>query len=183
MSNENMENKEKKCRLLIILLCIGIAVCFAVMVWALFFRTPGGSFDYAPDKLEPNAQVIENDDSPKLEAPSGGGAISLQYEDKVTIVLSDKKAYLNYSNPNKSTQNIVLEIVIKDQTIARSGLIKPGYQVTELPLSDGAENLLSEGVYNEDAVFKILSYDPGSGEKAVVDTMVEITVTVQKQKT
>lgn len=183
MSNKNMENKEKKRRWLIILLCVGIVVCLAVTIWALFFRTPGGSFDYAPDKLEPNAQVIENDDSPKLEAPSGGGAISLQYEDKVTIDLSDKKAYLNYSNPSKSTQDIVLEIVIKDQTIAKSGLIKPGYQVTELPLSNGAENLLSEGVYNEDAVFKILSYDPGSGEKAMVDTKMEITVTVQKQET
>ena len=152
-------------------------------VWALFFRNPGTSGDYAPDKLEPNAQIIQNDGNEKLEAPTGGGAISLQYEDKVTINLSDKKAYFNYSNysnPNKSTQNIVLEIVIKDQTVAKSALIKAGYKITELPLESGAEKLLSKGVYNEDAVFKISSYDPETGEKAMVDTKAEITVTVQE---
>ena len=177
--SETEQKKDKK-KILIIILSIGIAICIALLIWALFFRTPAASPDYAPDKLEPNAQVMQDDDSEKLEAPSGGGAISLQYEDKVTISLSDKKAYLNYSNPNKSTQNIVLEIVIKDQTIAKSGLIKPGYQITELPLSDGAEEMLSEGVYNEDTVFRILSYDPDSGEKAMVDTKAEITITVQK---
>lgn len=180
MNDMNREKKDKKKKILIIILLIGIVACIAVTIWALFFRTPGGSSDYAPDKLEPNAQVIENDDSPKLEAPAGGGAISIQYEDRVTIDLSDKKAYFNYSNPSKSTQNIVLEIVIGDQTVAKSALIKPGYQITELPLADGAEKLLSEGVYNENAVFKILSYDPDSGEKAMVDTKAEITVTVQE---
>lgn len=174
------EQKKDKKKILIILLSVGIVVCLAVTLWALFFRTSGGSPDYAPDKLEPNAQVIENDDSSKLEAPSGGGAISLQYEDQVKVDLSDKKVYLNYSNPNKSTQDIVLEIVIKDQVIAKSALIKPGYKVTELPLADGAEKLLSTGVYCEEAVFKILSYDPDSGEKAMVDTKAEITITVQE---
>lgn len=180
MNEMKQEKKDSKRNLLIILLSAGIVICLAVTIWALFFRTPSGTSDYAPDKLEPNAQVIQDDDSEKLDAPSGGGAISLQYEDQVKIDLSDKMAYLNYSNPNKSTQNIVLEIVIKDQTIAKSGLIPPGYQITELPLADGAENFLSVGVYSEDAVFQILSYDPDSGEKAMVDTKAEITVTVQE---
>ena len=37
--------------------------------------------------------------------------------------------------------------------------------------------MLKEGVYT-DAVFRILSYDPDTGEKAMVDTLAEITVTV-----
>ena len=180
MNDTKQEKKNDKRKILIIILSVGIAVCLAVTVWALFFRTPHGvSPDYAPEKLEPNARVIENDNSAKLETASGGGAISLQYEDNVTVDLSDKKAYFNYSNPNKSTQNIVLEIVIKDQVIARSALIKPGYKITELPLTDGAEKLLSTGIYGEDAVFKILSYNPETGEKAMVDTKAKITVTVQ----
>lgn len=178
MTDREQTKKDKKRNLLILILLLGIVVCLAVTVWALFFRAPV-SPDYAPGTLEPNAQVIENDDSAKLEAPSGGGAISVQYADQVTISLSEKKAYLNYSNPNKSTQNTVLEIVIRDQTVAKSALIEPGYQITELPLADGAEKLLSEGVYNEDAVFKILSYNPETGEKAMVDTKAEITVIVQ----
>ena len=182
MNNTKQENGDKKKLILIIILSIGIVICIAITTWALFFRQPASTPDYAPEKIEPNAQVIDtddSDDSSKLEAPSGGGAISLQYEDQVTIDLSDKKAYFNYSNPSKSTQNIVLEIEIQDQTIARSALIEPGYQITELPLLEGADALLSEGIYNENAAFKILSYDPDSGEKAMVDTKAEITVTVQ----
>lgn len=177
MNNTKQESGNKK--KLILILSIGIVICIAITIWALFFREPASTPDYAPEKIEPNAQVIDTDDSSKLEAPSGGGAISLQYEDQVTIDLSDKKAYFNYSNPSKSTQNIVLEIEIQGQTIARSALIEPGYQITELPLLEGADALLSEGIYNENAAFKILSYDPDSGERAMVDTKAEITVTVQ----
>lgn len=175
---KNMESKNNKSKILIAVLSVGIVVCIAVTVWAVFFRTNGDA-DYAANKIEPNAQLIEDDNSEKLEAPVGGGAISLQYEDQVTIDLAAKKAYLNYSNPNKSTQNVMLEIVIQDQTVAQSALIEPGYKVTELPLVSGAESILSDGVYNQNAVFRISSYDPDSGEKAMVATQAEITVTVQ----
>ena len=172
--------KNNKVRILIILLSVGIVVCVAVTVWAVFFREPAKVItpDYAPGKLDPNAERITGNDTGKLETPSGGGAISLQYVDKVTIDLSDKKAYLTYANPSKSTQNIVLQIVIKGQVIVQSERIEPGYQVRELPLLPGADKMLSEGVYTE-AVFKILSYNPETGEKAMVDTQAEITVTVQ----
>ena len=173
--------KSKKTKILIILLLIGIVICIAVTVWAVFFREPKKipSPDYAPGRLDPNAEKIEGDSTGKLETPAGGGAISLQYEDQVTIHLSEKKAYLNYSNPSRSTQNIVLQIVIGGQVIVQSERIEPGYRVRELPLLDGAEKLLSEGIYT-DAVFKILSYNPETGEKAMIDTKAEITVTVQK---
>lgn len=168
-------------RLLIVLLSVGIVVCLAVTIWAVFFREPEKVItpDYAPGKLDPNAESITGDDTGKLETPAGGGSISLQYVDKVTIDLSDRKAYMSYANPSKSTQNIVLQIVIKDQVLVQSERIEPGYQVKELPLLPGAEKLLAEGVYT-DAVFKILSYNPETGEKAMIDTQAKITVTVQK---
>lgn len=171
----------KKARLLIILLSVGIVVCVAVTIWAVFFREPKKIItpDYAPGKLDPNAEKITGEDTGKLETPSGGGAISLQYVDKVTIDLSEKKAYLSYSNPSKSTQNIVLQIVIKDQVVVQSERIEPGYQVKVLPLLAGADKLLSKGTYT-DAVFKILSYNPETGEKAMIDTKAEITVIVQE---
>ena len=171
----------KKIRLLVLLLSIGIVICIGVTVWAVFFREPAKVItpDYAPGKLDPNAESISGDDTGKLEAPVGGGAISMQFVDKVTIDLSDKKAYLNYSNPSKSTQNIVLQIVIKDQVVVQSERIEPGYQIKELPLLSGADKLLAEGVYTQ-AVFKVLSYNPVTGEKSMIDTQAEITVTVQK---
>lgn len=176
----SLDKKDKKQKWLILILIIGIVICLGVTIWALFFRQSGETLppDYAPQVLEPNAQPIPGDDNTKLDAPEGGGAISLEYDNQVTIDLSDGKAYLSYANPGKSTQDIVLCIEIQDTAVAQSGIIKPGNQVSELELLDGAEKMLQEGVYT-DAVFRILSYDPETGEKAMIDTLAEITVTVQ----
>ncbi len=175
----NTEGKEKKRKWFIIIPVTGIVICLGVTIWALFFRQSGEVLipDYAPRETEQNARPLEGDDGTKLDAPQGGGAISIEYENRVTIDLSDGKAYLSYANPGKSTQNIVLRIEIQDTAVVQSGTIRPGNQVSELELLDGAAKKLQEGVY--DAVFRILSYDPVTGEKAMVDTLAEITVTVK----
>lgn len=180
MNNENMENKEKKRRLLIILLGIGIAVCIAVTVWALFFRKTDSTPlipDFAPEQTEPNAQPV-TDDGSKMDVPQGGGGISIEYVSSVTVSLSENKAHFQYTHPAKSTQNIILCIMVQDTVIAKSGLISPGNQLQELTLLDGMADKLSPGTYT-DAQFKILSYDPDSGEKAMVNTAAQITLTVE----
>ena len=173
------ETQEKKKTWLILLLIICIVICIGVTIWALFFRQSDEALipDYAPQETEQNARPIEGDDDTKLDAPEGGGAIILEYDSQVTVDLSDGKAYLSYANPGKSTQDIVLRIEIQDTAVVQSGTIRPGNQVSELELLDGAAKKLQEGVY--DAVFRILSYDPVTGEKAMVDTLAEITVTVR----
>lgn len=171
---------EKQQTRLIVLLSIGIAVCLAVTIWALFFRQPRVVLtpDYAPRETEQNAEPIPDDNSVRLDTPAGGGSITIEYDNHATIDLSDKKAYLSYANPGKSTQNIVLRIEIQDTVVAQSGTIQPGSQVRVLALLEGAEKQLQTGVYT-DAAFKILSYDPETGEKAMIDTVAEITVTVR----
>ena len=175
----NFERKEIKKNWLIPVLMAGIVICIGVTIWALFFRQSGEALvpDYAPQETEQNARPIEGDDGAKLDAPEGGGAISLEYDSHVTVDLSDGKAYLSCANPGKSTQDIVLRIEIQDTAVIQSGTIRPSNQVSELELLDGAADKLREGVY--DAVFRILSYDPVTGEKAMVDTLAEITMTVQ----
>ena len=176
----NNENKEKKRRLLIILLCIGIAVCIAVTIWALFFRKTDSKPlipDFAPEQTEPNVQPVPDDGS-KMDVPQGGGGISIEYDSSVTVSLSENKAHFQYTHPTKSTQNIILCIAVQDTVIAQSGLITPGNQLQELTLLDGMADKLSPGTYS-DAQFKILSYDPASGEKSMVDTAAQITLTVE----
>lgn len=171
----------KKGLILIVLLSVGIVVCIAVTVWAVFFRSAGGpelTPDYAPEETEPNVTPVTGDGS-KLDVPSGGGGISLEYVSRVNVDLSDNTATFKYTHPAKSTQNIVLQIVVKDTVIAQSGLILPGNQLCELSLIKGMAEKLSPGTYT-DAKFRILSYDPKSGEKAMVDTVAEITVVVQE---
>ncbi len=176
---ENNESSQKKWILLVLLLLLITFVAIGVTVWAVWFRKPTVILtpDYAPPETDKNAEPIPDDDDTKLDAPAGGGAISLQYTNSVLIDLSDNKAVLYYANPGKSTQDIVLQIVIRDVILAQSGKIVPGNRISSLELLDGAAAKLSEGVYNGKFVF--LSYDPQTGEKAMVNTEAVITVTVQ----
>ena len=96
----------------------------------------------------------------------------------MTVRLSSGEVQFQYTHPSSSTQNIVLCVEVEGTVIAQSGLILPGSQLQTLSLLEGAADTLSEGTYTN-ADFRILSYDPESGEKAMVDTLAQITVTVQ----
>jgi len=149
-------------------------------VWSIFFREPDIILtpDYAPQKIEQNQEPIANDSNEKMNVEKGGGAVSISYSDKVTVDLSDKKATLNFANPNKSTQDMVIQIVIQDQILVQSGKLTPGNKVSVLDLLNGTEKKLLPGGY--EGKFTILYYDPNTGEKAVVNTEIPISVTVQE---
>lgn len=167
-------------KLLIPVLILITLVAVGVTIWALCFRdaAPVLAPDYAPVEEESNAQPIQDDSDEKLEAEEGGGAVSLTYSNEVTIDLSDKTAGLLFANPGKSLQDMVVQIVIEDTVIVQSGTLKPGNQVTTLDLLDGAESQLQSGGY--DGKFVVFYYDPDTGEKAVVNTEIPITITVQE---
>ena len=164
----------------IILLCLILILCIVVTVWAVWFRGADHRVlnpDYAPPDEDENATVIPGDSNEKFETEVGGGAIRIWYSEDVRIDISEKTVALFYANPGKSTQNVVLQLVVQDELVAQSGHIKPGYQLTELQLLDGAEKMLREGIY-VDAVLRVLCYDPITAEKAMVNTDAKITVTV-----
>lgn len=170
-------NKQKW---LILLLAIITVAALAVAGWAVFFRrsAPVLAPDYAPVEQEPNAQPYDDGSTEKLDAEEGGGAVSLTYSDQATVDLSDKTATLVFANPAKSVQEMVVQILVDDTVIVQSGTLVPGNQVTTLALLDGAESQLQPGGY--DGKFAVFYYDPDTGEKAVVNTEIPITVTVQE---
>lgn len=172
------ENKKSKPNLLIPILLIITVIAICVTVWALFFRDSGPALapDYAPQEEEQNAESIPNDTGAKMENPEGGGSVSLTYSREVSIDLSDETATLLFANPGKSNQDMVLQIVIQDTVIVQSGTLKPGNQVTALELLDGAAKKLSAGTYEGN--FNVLYYNPETGEKAIVNTEIPITITV-----
>lgn len=166
---------------IIIALSVLIVVCIGVTVWALFFRDssePNSPIvpDYPPQGTENNQKPIEDDTDDKLTSPEGGGAIRVTYSPNASISLSEKKVTFYYANPGASNQNVRLLIKIGDVYIAKSELITPGNYVEELVLADEAVTLLQEGGYNAELL--IQSYDPETGEKAMVDTKGELTITV-----
>lgn len=174
------ENENKRKRLLILLLLFITIAAVGVSVWAIWFRDtdPVLAPDYAPQQIEENAEPIGDDNDEKLSQPEGGGAVSLTYSKEVSISLSDKTAGLVFANPTKSNQDMVLQLVINDTVILQSGRLIPGNQVTALNLHDGAEKRLTTGGYN--GKFVVLYYDRISGEKAMVNTEIPVTVTVTK---
>ena len=170
----------KKSLLIILFLFIVTIIAILVSVWALFFREIDVILapDYAPQETEPNAERLPNDSADKLDAPEGGGAVSLTYSNQVRIDLSAEEAYLLFANPGKSTQDIVLQIVIQDEVIIQSGLLTPGHQIKTLDLLSGMAQKLTIGGYN--GKFIVLYYDRESGEKAVVNTEIPIHITVKE---
>lgn len=173
-------SNEKKRTGLIAALSTGIVVCVAVTVWALFFRgdVKPISPDYPPQGIESNQQPMDGDASEKMESPEGGGAINVTYGMEATVDLSEKTVDMYYANPTASNQNVAILIMIDDVVVAKSELITPGNQITELTLSDYAKSKLQPGGY--DAELVVRAYDPDSGEKAMVDTKGELELTVQK---
>lgn len=173
----NTNGKEKNLKWLIIILSVGIVICTGVTIWAVFFR--GGddiSPDYPPQGIESNQTPIDGDDSGKLESPEGGGAINVTYGTAATVDLSEKTVTIYYANPNASNQNVSIRITVNDLVVAKSDLITPGNQVSKLELQKEAASRLQVGGYNAELVVR--AYDPDSGEKAMVDTKGELTLTV-----
>ena len=173
----NTNRKEKNLKWLIIILSVGIVICTGVTIWAVFFR--GGddiSPDYPPQGIESNQTPIDGDDSGKLESPEGGGAINVTYGTAATVDLSEKTVTIYYANPNASNQNVSIVIMVNDLVVAKSDLITPGNQVSKLELQKEAASRLQVGGYNAELVVR--AYDPESGEKAMVDTKGELTLTV-----
>lgn len=177
MSNQTETEKNKSGWLILLLIFITL-MAVGLTVWALFFRSSGPELtpDYAPMNQEENAEAIEGDSGDKLESPQGGGSVSISYSADVSIDLSEKTASLYFANPGKSNQDMVVQVVIQDTILAQSGTLKPGNQVTSLNLLDGAEKQLSSGGY--DGKLVILFYDETTGEKAVVNTEIPVTITV-----
>lgn len=170
----------KKANWIIAILALISVIAVSVTVWVLCFRNVETELapDYAPKQEEEYAEKISGDTNEKMEQPSGGGSVNLTYSKQVKIDLHNGIANLLFANPGKSNQDVVLQIIIQDNVIVQSNLIKPGNQVKKLKLLNGKSELLSEGTY--DGKLNVLYYDPKTAEKAIVNTEIPITVTVEK---
>ena len=172
------KNKWDTQRILIVLLSTTTVFALCTTVWALFFRQPRQVLmpDYAPVATEVNASPIPGDPDMGNRSESGSGSVSLTYSSQVDIDLKEVKATLLFANPGKSDQDMVLQLVIRDTVILQSGRLTPGKQVTELTLAEDAAQILLPGGYEGE--FLVSFYDPDSGEKAIVNTRIPVTVTV-----
>ncbi len=179
MEQKEEQKKKKGIWIVVALLLVVTLAAVGVAVWAVFFRTQTPDViapDYAPQELEENAEPIENDSTEKLDAPAGGGAVTLMYQNGVSVDLSEETATFLYGNPGESTMDILLQIVIQDRVIAQSGRLEPGNQVTQLNLLDGVAEQLEPGGY--DGKYVLSFYDRENSEKSALNTEIPVSVTV-----
>lgn len=172
---EHTEKRDKRTTRIIILLILLIILCVMILLRSCVVGTPI-SPDYPPQGTEENQSPIENDSTDKLDSPEGGGAINVTYGTDVTVDLSENRVTLYYANPNASNQNVSILLMIDDLVVAKSDLITPGNQVTELTIDSYAKSRLQPGGY--DAEIVVRAYAPDSGEKAMIDAHGVVTVTV-----
>ena len=138
---------------------------------------PGITPDYPAPPLEEGAEDVE-DDEEKLEAPSGGGAVGMIYSNEVEIDLSDKKVSLLFANPNRSTHNVSIQLVVQGNVLAESGLLTPAKRITTLDLKEGIN--IPAGVYATNAKIVVRFYDPETNECSIVNSEIVVTVTVRE---
>lgn len=167
---------EKNSKLLTVILAVIAILAVCVAVWALSFRTPTPTLppDNDPSTEEHAVPMDDDDGGEKLPQPTGGGAVNITYSNEVTISLAEDSASLLFANPSRSNQSMVLDLIVQDTTILRSGALSPGNQLKTLPLLDTAK--LSPGRYN--GKFQVRFYDPDTKEQALLNTEIPVSITV-----
>ena len=171
----------KKTNAIIISLLLITMASVGITIWSLFFRVNEDIIlapDYAPIKLEENAERISNDQYKPIESKQGGGSVSLSYSTNITIDLSDATAKLYFANPGKSNHDMVLQLSIQDRVIFQSGRLLSGHQLNKINLSETATSMLQPGGY--DGYFQVFYYDQESAEKAIINTEIPVSIQVKE---
>ena len=109
-----------------------------------------------------------------MEVPEDGGGAIVICDTEITAHLDTGKIDMDYRNPVSSASAVVLQLLIGDKVVSQSGSIYPGYKLQDMQLLENVK--LQEGGYY--GIIKIAFYDPNSGEKALVDTDIEVSVNV-----
>lgn len=158
---ENTDKNRKKRWLLLVLLLL---LLLLLLLGVLFCRKKPQATDTAP---APESSISTS---------AGGGTVSLTYSDAASIDLTAGQVTLLFANPEKSGWDASVCLVVGECEAARSDLLAPGEQVTQLPLLDGAEKDLTAG--SGSGTLKVSFYHPQTGAKAMLDAEIPVTVTV-----
>ena len=163
-----------KKRTLLICAAVVLCLCAGIIGAALAVHFTGQQKVLAPDTLpEAETRAVPVQEEPPEESDVGG-SVRLSFSDRVYISLDDREASLNFSTPDESDHAMVLELLIRDRLILRSGALTPGSTLKSLLLLDDVR--LRPGGY--DGVFRVSFYDPHTGAMAKVDAEIPVKVTV-----
>lgn len=167
-----MDRRSKMYLILATLIAL-LAVCVAV--WALWFRAPTSPAeqDISPVADEHLTPTDDGDDE-KMPQAEGGGAVNITYSNQVTVSLADAAANVQITNPTRSNQSMLIELMIQDVKVGRSGTIPPGNQLTVIPLDENVT--LDPGKYS--GMFHLLFFDTETNAQASLETNIPVNIIV-----
>lgn len=137
--------------------------------------------------VDSNAYDIGGTEEPTKTDSASGGEVTLDYSPSATLTLSTKNIDIDFTNPSVSTHEIVLELYVVSQPgaseqeikIAESGRIPAGHKLDKMTFTADPQIFEGEGKYF--ARYHLNYYDPLTGEKSLVDSVLdEIMLTVNK---
>lgn len=167
---------DRRSKTYLILATIVALLAICVAVWALFFRAPETPADpeispVADEHLTPT----DDGDDEKMPQAEGGGAVNITYSNEVTISLANATVAVQITNPTRSNQSMLIQLMIQDVKVGQSGTIPPGNQLTVIPLNETVK--LKPGNY--DGMFHLLFFDTETNEQASLETNIPIHITAQ----
>ena len=171
--------KEKNSSKIMNYILIGIIILLlAAIAVGIFMYKKALTPDYAPGTIDTNA-IPTPDDGSKMNKSEGGGAVSLSYSNVVSIDLSKKNIKMYFKNPSKSTQAMVIQVILesggKEYIIGQTDRVPSGYTVYDTKLLNTVS--LKAGGYT--GKFNVMYYDEETEEKAIVNTNIPIKIEVK----
>lgn len=157
-------------------LLLGLLALLAILVTIWYIQTP--------EIIDPDYNILEEDENLEempdegdpVASTGGGGSVVLNFSYDVAVDLSDRQATMYFGLPSNSNKDAVLQLIVDDLLVAQSGRLPPGNQVRTMTVYDSAAIRLRAGGYN--GVLRVLYYDDETGERAILDTEIEVSITV-----
>lgn len=143
---------------LIILLSFGIAICLGVTVWAVFFRQINDNTITPETKPQIIVGKVTDGWDVGIEKPPASEKKGIQIPGYSYAVMKagDSSLHLSIGNPPANTCGFFATLKLKDGTVLyRSGLLEPGYGLTEVPL----EKSLDVGEYAAIVLYECVTLD------------------------
>jgi len=125
------------CSLLVLLLAIGLGIMINRLV----------SPPWSPEIIDPNARPSTETGS-YTPPPAGSNRISFELNQEVYISSVTQVGIVNYVNPNRSTQDVVIRVLVSDATLMRV-LGKTGRSASEQAALEAEEGYDAETSYQE----------------------------------
>lgn len=121
----------------------------------------------------------------KVESEADGGFVRMYYTTKAHVDLSDASIDIFFANPYKSNRSAVLEIYVtymnKDYLVAKSGRVDAGYGLRTATFNEKISLVPTTDKRVYKGKYVVRFYDPDSGERAVVTSVIdEVVFTVSE---